>query len=121
MGYFTLGDASTNQVAASGLLRIQVYTSMGLNLKSPSSSSVAEGLKVKNILYDNTFAIGATNFHWETFGSILTVRDLACHFAIPHTEFKTPVHRGKVVAVQLEFCPDGNSHLLGTTRHVLWY
>ena len=120
-GFFTLGDAATNQVAANGRLQLHVYTSTTLALGNAAGQSAPGGMKVKSTLYENSFAIGVTNFHWEQFGSLVTVRDLACHFAIPYANFQHPVQRGRVATIDMEFSPDGGSNNFSTSRNVSLY
>ena len=120
VGYFTLADQSTNQVAAAGSLKIYLYTSRSLSLSSEGQDT-KEGMKMKTVLYDQTFAIGATNFHWETFGSIFRINDLAVRFAIPYSHFKAPVRRGQVVNIQIDFRPDGGTNLLSSIKIISLY
>ncbi len=120
VGYFTLADASTNQVASAGSFRIHLYTSRNLSLSSEGQDE-KESMKMKNILYEQTFAIGVTNFHWETFGSIFKVNDLAVRFAIPYSYFKTSTRRGQTVSVQMDFRPDGGTNLLSSTKNISLY
>lgn len=121
LGFFTLGDTATNQVAASGRLRIHLYTSTALAMGDSAGASVAGGMNVKSSLYENTFAIGVTNFHWEQFGSLVTVRDLACRFAIPYTSFQRPVRPGRMATLDMEFNPDGSSNNFCASRKVSLY
>jgi len=116
MGYFSLGDAATNQVAAAGQLRIQIYTFTTLTMgNSPSA------VRWKKIVYDNTFAIGVSNFHWESYGNFFTVKDLACHFMVPYEHFQTPVRRGRVVTAQIDFRADGGTNNISSQQNVSLY
>lgn len=117
--FFCLADVHTNQVAANGRLRIQVYTETSLTIGD--ATPTADGMKVKSSLYDNTFSIGATNFHWDTFGSMITVQDLAFHFVVPYENFKKPVRRGRVATVAIEFHPDGQTNVLVSSKNASLY
>ncbi len=120
--YFTMADSRTNQVAADGRLKIQVYTTTSLSLgAAPPSEPTPGGMTIKNVLYDNTFAIGATNFHWESYGTFLTVKDLSFHFVIPYAHFKKPVRRGRVATLMIEFHPDGTTNVLAFAKNVSLY
>ncbi len=115
VAYFTLANAATNQVAAAGQLRLQVFTQTQLSLGS------GPGMTLRNILYDDTFSIGATNFHWETYGSLFRVNDLAFRFVIPYSLLKKPVRKGRVVTIQMKFWPDGATNVLEARRSVSLY
>ena len=116
MGYFSVADAATNQVAAAGQLRIQIYTFTGLTMGNSGST-----VRWKKIAYDNTFVIGVSNFHWESYGNFFTVKDLACHFMVPYEHFQTPVRRGKVVTVQIDFRADGGTNEISSQQNVSLY
>lgn len=118
--YFTLADANTNQVAANGQLKIQIYTTTSLSF-SRDDSPLQKGPDVRNILYDGILNVGVSNFHWETFGSVLKVNDLACHFVVPYANFSKPVKRGKMATVEITFRPDnGRGNLRGSTKISLY-
>lgn len=117
--YFSLADAATNQVAWGGSLRVQVYTSMNVSLGGGATEN--GGMTLRRPLYDNTFAIGATNFHWEQYGSFFTVRDLAFRFAVPYEVMKGSVRKGKVATVEIAFVPEGATNTLIARRNVFLY
>ncbi|MBI4025911.1 MAG: hypothetical protein HY360_13075 [Verrucomicrobia bacterium] len=119
-GYFSLADAATNQIAASGRLRLHVHTTTSLSIGA-SQGTPSGGMKIKTTLYDNTFAIGVTNFHWEKFGSILSVKDLVCRFTIPYPHFKVRPRQGQVAAIEMEFHPDLCANVLAVSRNVSLY
>ena len=116
MGYFSLGDASTNQVAAAGRLRIQIYSFTGLTMGDSGNS-----VRMKKYFYDNTFSIGASNFHWESYGTLVHVKDLVCRFMVPYEHFQVPVKRGKVVTIQIDFRPDSASREITGKQNVSLY
>ena len=120
VGYFTLADSATNQIAAEGQLTLRIYTKTKLSLNS-SGAGQTGGMTWKNTLYDHTFLIGTTNFHWETFGSIFVVRDLNLRFAVPYANFKTPIQPGRVVTVELELRPDSGTNVLFSAKQVSLY
>jgi hypothetical protein len=115
-GYFSLADAATNQVVASGSLRIHIYKISGLQIGSSGSA-----LRMKNTFYDNAFAIGVSNFHWESFGSIFSVKDLVCRFRVPYSNFQIPVRRGQVYTLRVEFTPDTSQTAIVAERNVSLY
>jgi hypothetical protein len=115
LGYFTLADAHTNQVASSGLLRIYVYRMVSVSVGG------ASGMPVKTTIYDSAFPIHATNFHWKTYGSLVRVEDLQFHFAVPYSYFKVPIRRGQVVSVQVDFTPQSGTNTLTITRNISLY
>lgn len=118
VGYFTLADAATNQVAWGGSLRVQVYTSTGVSL---GGGPPGGGMTLRRPLYDNTFAIGATNFHWERYGNVFTVQDLAFRFAVPYEAMAGPVRTGRVATVEITFAPDGATNALAARKNVVLY
>lgn len=117
IGFFSLADSETNQIAAAGNVRLQIYTTTTVSMGSAS----APGMKLQNTVYDNSFAVGVSNFHWETFGSFVKVQDLACRFVIPYNAFRQPIMRGKVVTVKMEFLPDGGSNRLEMAKNISVY
>jgi len=119
VAYFTLADASTNQVASDGDLRIQIYTTTSLSLGGGPPSG--GGMVLRRPLYDNTFAVGVTNFRWETYGNFFTVKDLAFRFMVPYEAMKGPVRKGRVATVEIMFHPDGATNTLVARRNVAFY
>ncbi len=115
--FFTLADAATNQMAAAGTLHVQVFSSSTLSLGDGSGG----GMSLRRVFYDNTFAVGVTNFHWESHGGIFSVDDLAMRFVVPYENFTHPARQGHVVTVQIEFQPDNGTNLLATSRRVILY
>lgn len=117
IGYFSLVDSATNQIATSGRLRIEVYKMAGLKIGNSGSS-----LRIKNPFYDNSFAIGISNFHWESSGTIFSVNDLVCRFKVPYANFQVPVRPGQVYQVRIEFYPDtAQDQALSSERNVSLY
>lgn len=119
VAYFTLADASTNQVASGGDLRVQVYTTTSLSLGG--GPPAGGGMVLRRTLYDNTFAIGVTNFRWEVYGNFFTVKDLAFRFTVPYEAMTGPVRKGKVATVEINFHPDGATNALVARRNVAFY
>jgi hypothetical protein len=119
LGYFSLGDYQTNQVAWDGVLRLRLQSGMALNLSSEEEGS--SPLRVSKTFYDQVFAIGATNFHWENYGTILKVDDLVFRFSIPYDHFKQSVSRGKTVRIQMDYSPKGAPQTLSATRDIVLY
>jgi hypothetical protein len=120
IGYMTFGDQATNQVASAGLLRLTVHSTARLSVDSGNGSS-STGMKMKTIFYDNTFSIGVTNFHWETTGTFFKVQDLEFSFAIPYSNFRIPVQRGKIVDIDVQFQPTGTTNSLTARRTTVLY
>lgn len=119
LAYFTLADAATNQVAWGGSLRVQVFTATGIRLGGDAPAG--GGMTLRRTLYDNTFALGTTNFHWEQYGSVFTVKDLAFRFAIPYEAMNGPVPKGKRATVEMVFTPEGATNALAARKNVIFY
>lgn len=119
LAYFTLADAATNQVAWGGSLRVQVFTSTGFSLGGGAPAD--GGMTLRRTLYDNTFALGTTNFHWEQYGSVFTVKDLAFRFAIPYEAMAGPVPKGRKASVEITFTPEGATNALAARKNVIFY
>jgi hypothetical protein len=109
--YFTLADSKTNQVAGNGLLQVQVYTTTSLSFSSGEGNSY-NGIGMKNMLYEGSFNVGKTNFHWESFGSLLKVEDLACRFIIPYDRIEKKFTPGKLATMEVNFRPEASSQNL---------
>jgi hypothetical protein len=120
ISYFTLADSHTNQVAANGLLRVQVYTTTSLSFSSGEGTAY-QGLNMRNILYDGNFNVGVSNFHWESFGSLLKVNDLACRFVVPYDRFTKPFAKGQMATVEITFRPDGANKQIRSASKVSLY
>jgi hypothetical protein len=116
-GYFSLANVYTNQVAADGKLKLEVFTSTGISIGENSSG----GVRMRTLLYENTIPISATNFQWETMGALLRVEDLTCRFVIPYEHFQRPFTRGKLATLQVTFYPEGTSTALTHSRNVSLY
>ena len=117
-GYFTLADVNTNQVASAGELHLHLYTT---TLVSLGGGDATTGMPIKTTLYDGSFVIGKSNFHWESSGSMVQVNDLACKFAIPYSTFKRAVKRGKVATLRMEFRVQGTDTRLEKEEGVALY
>jgi len=118
--YYTLADAETNQVAANGTLRIRLFTTTKITIMQNQTATVP-GLTMQNILYDRTFEVGATNFHWETYGTFLRVQDLAMHFIVPYENMTPPVPLGRVATMEIHFMADGATNRIAASRHIVLY
>lgn len=121
-GYFSLCDAATNQVAADGALRIQVFSTANVSMGSSDGKQTLPGaMKLKTTFYDNAFAVGASNFHWESFGSFIRTHDLYFRFTIPYANFKLSPPLGNQATVQLDFTPKNGTNVLSVAKNVMMY
>ncbi|MDD2710460.1 MAG: hypothetical protein PHV34_20975 [Verrucomicrobiae bacterium] len=114
--YFCLADSATNQVAWGGVLKVQVYRDISMKM-----GNAGTGIQMKHYYYDNSFSLGATNFHWESMGAFFKIRDLTCRFKVPYASFQKPVQKGQVVKVRMEFKPDETSTVLAVEKNVSLY
>lgn len=121
-GYFSLCDSTTNQVASDGALRLQVFSMASVSMGSSDGKLTLPGaMKLKTVFYDNTFAIGVSNFHWESFGTFIKTHDLYFRFAIPYANFKLPPRLGSQATVQLDFTPKNGTNFLSVAKNVILY
>ncbi len=118
--YFSLGDPATNQVASSGTLRLRVFTTSNLSVVMEDHQA-GSTMVLQNNLYDGSYGMGITNFHWETYGSFFRVEDLVVRLRIPYESLRTRVPPGRVVTVRMDFTPDNSTNRLAAAQKIVLY